>query len=114
MAYPTYPNPALDLTTLAQVKSWLSSNGTAPAATSDDQNVEACITYFSLVFLWRTGLGPQDGSIPTNSPFIAPVAYTEVYDGSGSSRQFLHNYPIQSVASLQIENYQVPASSGWG
>jgi hypothetical protein len=56
----------------------------------------------------------MDGSEPTTNPFLAPVTYSEVYDGSGSRRQFLRNSPIQSVTSLQIGWYTVPQSLGWG
>lgn len=108
------PANVIDLTTVALVKSWLSANGTAPTNTLDDPAVQACITAFSAMFLRRTGKGPQDGTMPSSSPFVAPVTYTEVYDGNGSFRMFLRNSPIQSVTSLIIGLNTIQASSGFG
>ena len=104
----------IDLTTLANVKAWLSGNGVAPQNPSDDLQLEACITAWSAMFLQRTGRGPQDGSEPTSSPFVAPVNYTEVYDGNGHDKLYLRNSPIQSVSSLIIGQTTIPASTGFG
>lgn len=116
------PNPYVDLTTLANVKSWLSAYGTAPANSSDDANIQACITTASIQFMWMTGRGASDGSIftvtspptPIVSPFVQPVQYSEWYDGEGKCRMFLKNYPIISVESVSVGFQSIPQSTGWG
>lgn len=105
---------AIDLTTVTLVKNWLSANGVAPTNTLDDDAIQACVTAFSATFLQRTSRGPQDGSFPAASPFVAPVTYTEVYDGNGHDRLFVRNSPIQSVTSVIIGPYTIPHSTGWG
>lgn len=100
------PN-AIDLTTLAAVKAWLSLT-----STTDDQVVQDCITAASLYWLHATGLGPQDLTNPTASPLNSVVPYSEVYDGSGSNRLFLRNRPIVAVSSLSIGAIAIQASSG--
>ena len=105
---------AIDLTTLPLVKSWLAANGTAPTNTSDDANIQACITAWSAVFLRETGMGPMDGSAPTKSIFNSQIDFTEVYDGNGSNKLFLRHRPIVSVQSLILGTTAVVQSSGWG
>jgi hypothetical protein len=97
------PPSAIDLTNVAAVKTWLSGTGVPPNNTSDDDSIQACITYFSAVFIWRTANGPQDNSFPDVSPFNEVVVADEVYDGSGSSRLFLNRRPIQFVNSLVVQ-----------
>lgn len=80
---------------------------------ADDQTIQDCITAFSAYVLKQTGRGPSDGSIPTASPFVAPVAYNEWYDGSGSIRQFVRQWPIQSVSVLAIGPLSIPLSTAW-
>jgi hypothetical protein len=106
-------NP-IDLTTVAAVKSWLSGTGIAPVNTSDDANIQACITAFSAMVLWKTGRGAENGAEPTQSPFTAPQSYTETRDGNGSRRMFLRNYPILSLSSLVIGFWTVPQSLAYG
>ena len=93
------PN-AIDLTTVQAVKDWV--GGFSPSNNSDDGNIQSCITSASNYWLWRTGMGNADGSFPTVSPFVQPVAYSEVYDGDGSNRQFTRVRPIQSVQSVKV------------
>ena len=105
------PNP-IDLTTLANVKAWLHMTGT-----SDDQVIQDCITAFSAYALRFCGRGPADGSIPTESPFVEPVEYDEFYDGSGTLRQNIRNWPIQSVSSVNVNGSTIPQSTSinvWG
>jgi len=99
----------IDLTTLAAVKSW-----TGLQNTTDDQIIQDCITAFSAYVLRRTGRGPADGSIPSESPLVAQVQYSETYDGTGTDRLFLKNWPIVSVSLLQIGMVQIPQSGAIG
>ena len=108
------PSP-LDLCTVNQVKSWLSSNGAPALADGDDQNIQAIVTGAGIEWLLRTGNGPSDGvTNPTASPLVEPCAFNEWYDGSGSAEQFLRHWPVQSVTLLQINSVQIPQSTGWG
>src|ERR1039457_1724789 len=77
----TAPNTALDLTNLALVHEFTTRNTTS---TKEDSLIQLCITAASVELLWRTGRGPE-GQVPTNSPFVAPVAYDETYDGNASA-----------------------------
>jgi hypothetical protein len=99
----------IDLTVLANVKNWVGS-----VNTTDDQSIQDCITAFSAYVLRVTGRGPSDGSNPTFSPFVEPVNYNEFYDGSGSRRQFVRNWPITAVSLVQVGLIQIPASGGIG
>jgi hypothetical protein len=83
-----------------------------------DAVLPGLITSVSLYFLRQTGRGPADGSIPSQSPFVQPVAYNENYDGSGSDVQFVRNWPITSVTSVQVNGFTLPQSTasnvpGW-
>lgn len=104
----------INLTTLANVKGWL---GIAPGTTSDDIKIQDCITAFSAYVIHATGRGPMDGSYPTQSPFVNPVTYTDTYDGSGTVRQPIRNWPITSVASVNISGQAIQQSTSintWG
>lgn len=108
------PSP-LDLCTVGQVKSWLSSNGAPANQEGDDNNIQLCISAAGYEWLLRTGNSPSDGvTNPTASPFVTPVQFNEWYDGSGSAEQFLRHFPIVSVQILQINSVQIPQSTGWG
>jgi hypothetical protein len=61
---------------------------------ADDQTIQDCITAFSLAVLRMTGRGNADGSIPSTSPLVTPVAYNERYDGNGQRKLYVHNWPI--------------------
>jgi hypothetical protein len=98
----------LDLTTIAAVKSWLSQNGTASSQTTDDANIQLCITGASVYWLYKLGLQDGDVTADTESPLVEPVSYTETYSGNGKQQLFLRKRPIQSVASLQIGNVVIP------
>lgn len=108
---------AIDLTTINLVREWIPAPATTPSpGTLAQQNsvLQAAITAISADFLKRMGYGPQNGQAPTQSPFNQPVQYSEVYDGSGTSRLFLRNRPIISVQSLTIFGLAVQQSSGPG
>lgn len=86
--------------------------------TTDDQQIQDCITAFSDYVLYLTGRGPQNGSFPTQSPFVQPVQYDEIYDGSGTERQQTKNWPVTAVSSVNINGQSVPQSTnvntlGW-
>jgi hypothetical protein len=104
----TQPNPALDLTTIEVVHGYLHLKGT-----TDDSLIQLCITAASLEWIRVTGRG-LEGQVPTNSPFVAPVAYDEFYDGNGSYRMFVRNGPIVSVQALLINGKPVTQSTGFG
>jgi hypothetical protein len=101
------PANPIDLTTVANVQSWIQETGT-------DQNVQDCITAASAYWLWVLGLAPQnDSNEITESPLNSVVTgISETYDGSGSARQFLRIRPITAVASLTIDGVAIPASTG--
>lgn len=110
---PPTPN-AIDLTTLAAVKSWVASG----AGTSDDQTIQDCITAFSAYVLRLTGRGPSDGSVPATSPFVQVVSYNEWYDGPGGTRLMIRNWPIVTVVSVTVDTVAIPQSTapnvpGW-
>lgn len=107
LAFPV-PSP-IDLATVSQVSQWAEVQGP-----NDNALLQLCITGFSMFVLRQTGYGNSDGSQPTSSPFLAPVAYTENYDGNNNRRLFLNNYPIQSVTTLTISGLAIPQSTSWG
>ena len=107
------PN-AIDLTKVANVKSWMSLPTTA---TDQDQTIQDSITAFSSDVLHFTGRGPMDGTVPTQSPFVTPVSYDDFYDGSGSLRQPIRNWPITAVALVNVNGQVIPQSVNvqtWG
>lgn len=91
------PNPAIDLTTIAIVKDYV-----GVITDKDSATLQLCITAASCEFLWRTNAAVNDGTIPTVSPYLTPVDYTDVLDGSGSDTQFLRHRPIRSVSRLVV------------
>lgn len=84
---------ANDLTTLASVKTYLnipsSSNG-------DDALLGTLITAASSLIQGYTG---RD---------LVSTAYSERYNGTGTAKMFLRNYPIISVTSLSIYELNIP------
>ncbi len=104
-----YPVPGIDLTTLEQVKDYMSV-----CDAKSDNIISWAITSASIYWLWRTGQGNADGSIPTHSPYVSPQAYTEWYDGNGNDRLFLRHSPIVSVQALNINGVAVRASTSFG
>ena len=80
-----------DLTTLQDLKDWLSITDS-----SFDAQFSALISAQS-AFIRRY----------CNSDFIQQ-SYTEVRDGNGKERILLKNYPVVSVASLTIDGLSIP------
>lgn len=112
------PNPLIDLTTIQNVWNWAASTGPQQQAQipSNDQDIiDLVIADLSLKVITMTGRGPASNIIDTTqSPFVAPVIYTEDYDGSGSGMQLLRNWPIRSVQALTINGVTIPQSTSFG
>jgi hypothetical protein len=100
------PSP-MDLASLSAVKSWLGITGT-----SQDSNLQACLTAASIYFLRCTGRGPRNWQNTTASPFNESVPYTEVYDGQSGVKLFLRNMPINVVTSLSVGGQAIQPSTG--
>src|SRR5262245_22685005 len=94
----TTPNTNIDLTTLALVKRF---NNIETANTKDDDVMQLCITAAGYEWLWRTSRLEPGELDPMKSPFVTPVELPEVYDGNGSARLFVRNWPIRSVQYLR-------------
>jgi hypothetical protein len=112
-AVPFLVSSPLDLVTVSQVKAWISAQGLPSTNATDDVNIQECLSAISVQWLWRTGHGPSDGTVPTQSPFVEPVAFNENYDGNNSNRLFLRQTPIVSVAQLSISGVMIPQSTGY-
>jgi uncharacterized phiE125 gp8 family phage protein len=85
-----------DLTTLANVKAYLSP---PLVTTADDALLSRLITaasQFIQSWLNRT---------------IASASYSETRNGSGSARLFLRNRPVTAVASVTVDGVAIAASS---
>src|ERR1700722_8571853 len=85
-----------DLTTLANVKAYLSP---PLATTADDALLSRLITaasQFIQSWLNRT---------------IASAAYTDTRNGTGGTRLFLRNRPVTAVASLTVDGVAIAPSS---
>lgn len=107
-------NAGLDLTTLLNVKSWL---GITTTTTDQDQTIADSITAFSVYVLRLTGRANSNGVVPTTSPFVQPVTYDEFYDGSGTMRQPIRNWPITAVSNVFVNGTALPQSTSvnvWG
>lgn len=102
------PSP-IDLCTVDQLKSWLNQKNCSFV----DINLQREVTAFGAWWLWRTGHGPMDGSVPTVSIFVAPVVFNETYDGNGNDRLFLRQSPITSVQALNCCGLSIPRSTGY-
>lgn len=100
----------IDLTTVSAVQAWLNI-----PATQDVANIQSIISSLGVYWLRRTGQMPNDGQIPTSSPFITPISYgPEYYDGNGNYVLYLRHWPIVSVSLLQINGQTIPQSTAWG
>ena len=88
-----------DLTTLANVKAYLSPPLTT---TTDDALLTRLVTAASQFI--QTWLGRT----------IAATSYTETRNGQGGTRLFLRNRPVVSVSSVTVDGVAVAPSSGPG
>lgn len=109
---PPSPN-AIDLTCVDAVTSYLQLNAgaaivTQQAAQYDDDLIQGMITGLSQHWLTQT----SRASLNTTEDIV------EIYDGNNSYHIFTDNWPINSVASVLINNYSIPTSAnvtayGW-
>ena len=82
-----------DLTTLANVKSWLNI-----ATTTDDATLSRMVTAVSnYIQSWL------------NRSF-AVASYTDILNGTGGNQLVFHEYPVISVSSMTISGNIIPAS----
>ena len=102
------PNPNVDLTTLQAVHDYAQIQGT-----NDDNIIQLAITAFSIEFLRMTGRSNMDGSVPKQSPFVALQYYDEWYDGSGTQRQFLRNWPVYGTGANNLLPAATPSTPGY-
>lgn len=91
-------NPAVDLTTLAQVKLLM---GIDPSDTSQDDNLQTLITAASAYI----------ASYVSRQLVSGPVS--EVRDGSGSSVMMFAEWPVTAVSSVAMDGNPVPAATGF-
>lgn len=106
---------AIDLTSVALLREWIPAQTSTPNAqtlATQTAILQAAITSASLDFLRRTGYGPSNGAVPSQSPFVQAVSFSEVYNGNGSDTQFLRNRPVISVQSLTVDGVAIQASTG--
>lgn len=98
-AYTVTSADDIDLTTLEAVKAWGEIKGT-----SEDSVIQAAITGFSKHIHLRTG----------RDALKSIEDFTEVYDGNGSPRMLLRNYPIVSVTSVLVDGSPAAIAPGYG
>ena len=91
------PANAIDLTTVALVNAWLNQTVGTDAA-----NIQNLVTAYSALVATYT----------SRRNLAAIGTYSETYNGTGSDRQQLRNYPILSVASLSIGTTAIMQSPG--
>src|SRR5579875_58763 len=84
-----------DLTTLANVKAYLSPPLTTTAADALLSRLITAASRFIESWLNRT---------------IASAAYTDTRNGTGGTRLFLRNRPVTAVSSLTIDGVSIPPS----
>jgi hypothetical protein len=90
-----------DLTTLASVQNWLNSQNQNFTTTDATTIIPGLITAASIDWLKRTGRGTLNRILPFN----------EFYDGSGSTRQMLRNYPCIAVSQVTANGAVIPQGS---
>jgi hypothetical protein len=99
----------LDTTTVQKVINWLSPASAFTA--TEQQNIQDVITAWGMELLNLCGRSNQNNLVPAASPFNQLVEFSEVYDGNGSNRLFLRNWPINEVVSLQIQTNTIQLST---
>jgi len=88
-----------DLTTLDNVKAWLNSGSAQAQPGADDKLLARLITAAS-------------GWVPTYlSRSIVPQQYSDTYNGSGTTRQYLRNRPVVTVTSLLVDGVAIQPST---
>lgn len=89
--------PASDLVTLAEVQEWLGDDG----SNTDAPLLQRMISQVSRAVLNRTN---RDALIPTRA--------VDYFDGTGSPRMLMRNFPVLDVYSVTVDGVSIPASSG--
>lgn len=84
----------IDLTTLARATAWIPNAGT-----TNNAEIASLITAYSRAILKYLG-----------RPQLSATSYTETRTGHGTTSIMPANYPVQSVQSLYLSGYSVPAS----
>lgn len=87
-----------DLTTLTAVKNWAEIK-----KDDEDADIADCITAFGHYMLNRTG----------RDTLNVVKEFTEEYDGHGTSRLFLRNFPITALTSVMVNGISVQISLGY-
>jgi hypothetical protein len=91
-------NP-VDLTTLAAVQAFLDPDGQTPSwSTPQQTEQQALITQFGQWLLGQTG----------RRTLNRYLVFNDTYDGSGSYRQFVADYPIAQVFSIYVNGLSIP------
>jgi hypothetical protein len=90
-----------DLTTLADVKSWLQT-GQGSFPSTDDALLQRLITAASRFI--ESGLNRQ----------IAAGDWQEVRDGTGGQRLAFANFPVSAVLSLSVDGLEIPPAPNDG
>jgi len=85
-----------DLTTVANLRSWLNITGTA-----DDALLTRLVAAASVYV--QTYISRQ----------LLTAAYTETLDGNGGDRQILRQYPLTAVSAVTISGQVIPVSTAW-
>lgn len=88
-----------DLSTMAKVK-----NRAEVKTDTEDGEIQMLLSAFSLYVYRRTG----------RDALKSVEEFTEEYDGSGSSKMFLRNYPVLSISSVKVNGADAEISSGYG
>lgn len=92
-----------DLVTKAQVEGWLNSNNPAFNTQSDTVNIPLAITDCSVDWYSFTGRRSLNRFVPCN----------DFFDGSGSDRQFLADFPVGLISAVYVDGVAV-AKGGTG
>ena len=90
---------AIDLTTLQAVKDWAEVKGAG-----DDAIIQAAITGFSKYVQVRTG----------RDALASIQGFVDVYDGNGSQRMLLRNYPITELTSVMVDGATADIAASYG
>src|SRR5579872_5572733 len=92
-------NP-IDMTTLANAKSWLKSDSTI-----DDGVIQSLITNCSQAILNHLSWGNE------SDRGILSATRSEAYDGLGNKQMTVNYSPVTAISSLTIDTVVIPASA---
>lgn len=92
---------AVDLCTLAQVQAYLDPDGQSTWSTANQTEQQFLITALGQWCLRQTSRRTLNGLL----------IFNDTYDGSGSDRQFVIDYPIAKVFSVYVDGLEIPSGS---